>query len=198
MADPVTLTAIGLGSSLAGGLIGAKGASDEGAAQQQMYNYQAAVAKINVQIDTQNAEWARTQGEIQAVQYGQRAAQQRGQIIANQGASGIQVGSGSAGEVVRSQGQITQMDLAQIRNNAQKVAYDYDTKAIADKNQATLDVMAGANAKQAGEIKAASTLISTAGSVSSKWLGAQQAGVFGGGSGSIDLYGPEFTKVGTY
>jgi len=185
--------------TVAGGAVQAEGDLQQGTREQQMYNYQSAVAQINAQIDTQNAEWARTQGEIQAVQYGQKASQQRGQIIAAQGASNIAVGSGSSAEVVRSQGLITSMDLAQIRNNAAKTAYDYDTKAIADKNQAGLDVLAGQNALEASKIKATSTMIGTASSVASKWSQASAAGMFGKaeGGGTIDLYGPEFTKVGT-
>lgn len=198
MADPVTLGVIGLGTSLAGGLLSAKGQEDSGAAQQQMFNYQAAVAKINSDIDLQNADWARNTGEITARQYGERASQTRGQIIANQGASNIAVGQGSSGEVTRSFKDITALDLGQIRSNAAKTAYDYDVKSTMDLNQSTLDIMSGTNAKKAGDINATASILGTVGSVSSKWFQGQQAGMWGGTSkGGIDLYGPEFTKVGT-
>ena len=178
MADPATLGAIGVGSSLAGGMLSAYGAERTGAAQQQMYNYQAQVAQINVNIEKQNAEYALNQGEQQAQQFGLRAGQQRGQIIAAQGASGIAVGSGSNAAVVSSQDLLTRMDLTQIRSNAAKTAYDFNVKATTDVNQATLDVLAGANAKTAGDINAASSILGTIGSVSSKWLQGQQSGMW--------------------
>jgi hypothetical protein len=74
------------------------------------------------------------------------------------------------------------MDQAQIRDNAAKVAYDYSTKSTMDLNQASLDVMAGENAKTAGDINAMSSIIGTVGSVSSKWMQGQQMGLWGGKS----------------
>lgn len=170
--------AIGIGASLAGGALSAYGASKSGAAQQQMYNYQAQVAQLNSQIDKQNAEYALNQGEQEATQYGEKASQQRGQIIANQGASNIQIGTGSAGQVVQSQKTLTNLDLTQIRSNASKTAYDYDVRSTADTNQATLDVMAGDNAKTAGNISAAASILGTVGSVSSKWLQGNTIGMW--------------------
>jgi hypothetical protein len=71
------------------------------------------------------------------------------------------------------------MDLTQIRSNAAKTAYDFSTKATMDLNQATLDTMAGANARTAGDINAASSILGTVGSVSSKWLQGKQMGMWG-------------------
>lgn len=170
--------AVGIGSSLAGGILSAFGAEKSGQAQQQMYDYQAQIAKINANIDKQNAEYAITQGEQEAGQYGERAAQQRGEIIARQGASNIAIGSGSNAGVVRSQDLLTRMDLTQLRSNAAKTAYDYETRSTFDTNQATLDVMAGKNAKTAGDIGAASSILGTVGSVSSKWMQGRTIGMY--------------------
>jgi hypothetical protein len=148
-----------------------------------MYDYQAQVATLNAGIDKQNAEYASNQGEIQATQYGEKAAQQRGAIKVAQGASGIQVGTGSNADVVASQGKITNLDLTQIRSNAAKTAYDFQVKSAMDTDQATLDTMSGNNAKTAGEIGAFSSILGTVGSVSSKWLQGKTAGLWGGGSG---------------
>jgi hypothetical protein len=157
----------------------ASGAQQEGTATQQMYNYRAQVAKINAGIDKQNAEWSRTKGEMEAGQYGQKAAQQMGQIKVAQAASGLDVNTGSAARVQKSQSDITRMDLSMIRANAGKIAYDYETKSVMDENQATLDVMAGKNAKRAGEIKAASSILGTVGTVASKWQQGKSTGLWG-------------------
>jgi len=175
--------AIGIGTSLAGGLLSAFGAKQTGENQQAMFNYQAQVARINSQIDKQNEEYARNQGEIQATQYGMKARQQAGAIRAAQGASNIDVNSGSAAKVQADQRFIAQTDLTQIRSNAAKVAYDYDVKSVMDLNQANLDVMAGENAKQAGQINAMSSILGTVGSVSSKWLQGGQQGMWSTGIG---------------
>lgn len=169
---------VGIGATLAGGMLSAFGASKEGAATQSMYNYKAQVARINADIDRQNAAWARTKGEKEAGQYGLKAAQQRGQIVAAQGASGLDVNSGSNRDVQQSQEKIKDMDLSMIRENAAKIAYDYETKATMDENQATLDTMAGENAKSAGEIKAAGSILGTVSTVSSKWQQGSSIGLW--------------------
>ena len=176
--------AIGMGASLAGGIMGAVGAEKTAAAQQQMYNYQAGIAQINSKIDLQNADYARNVGEIQATNYGIKAAQELGNIKTAQSASNIDVNSGSAVDVRTSQSKVAQMDLTQIRSNAAKTAYDFDVKSTMDLNQSTLDIMGGENAKQAGDINAMSSIIGSVGSVSSKWMQGNQAGMWGSGSGS--------------
>jgi hypothetical protein len=170
--------AVGLGATLAGGLLSAYGNEKQGQAQQSMYNYKAQVSHINSQINRQNAAWARAKGEKEAEQYGMKAAQQRGQIRAAQGASNIDVNSGSAKEVQRSQEKIKNMDMSSIRENAAKIAYDYETRAVMDENQAGLDVMAGGFAKKAGNMKALESIIGSVSTVSSKWQQGSSIGLW--------------------
>lgn len=169
---------VGLGATLAGGLLSSYGASKEGAATKQMYDYRAQVAKINADIERQNAAWARDRGEKQAEQYGMKAAQQRGQIIAAQGASNIEIGSGSSKAVRESQQKITAIDMGQIRSNAAKVAYDYETKAFMDENQGKLDTFAGEQAEKAGKIKAMGSILGTVSGVSTKWQQGKSIGLW--------------------
>jgi hypothetical protein len=177
--------AIGMGASLAGGILGAVGAEKSGQAQQAMYNYQAGVAKINSQIDLQNADYARKQGEIQATQFGLKEAQVEAGIKTTQAASNLDVNSGSNLDVQRSQRTLGQMDMAQIRSNAAKTAYDFDVKSTMDLNQSTLDVVAGQNAKTAGDIQAMSSIIGSVGSVATKWSAGSTAGMFPAGPGFV-------------
>lgn len=170
--------AVGLGATLAGGLLSAFGAQQSGDAAQKAYNYRAQVSRINADINRQNAEWARTKGEREAVQYGMKAAQVRGQIKIAQAASGLDVNSGSARDVQQSQEKIKSMDLATIQANAAKIAYDYDSKAVMDENQAQLDVMSGDNAKRAGDIQALGSIIGSVSSVSSKWQQGRTTGLW--------------------
>ena len=177
------LGAVGIGATLAGGITSAIGAESSAAATQQSYNYQAGVAQINSTIDLQNADYARSQGETQAMQYGLQAGQRQAQIRNTQAASGLDVNSGSAAAVQASQKTITGIDTAQIRSNAAKTAYDYDVKSTMDLNQSTLDVMAGDNAITAGNFQAASSILGSVGSVSSKWNQGTTSGMFASNSG---------------
>lgn len=170
--------AVGMGATLAGGITSAIGAEKTGEAQQAAFNYQAGVARINSQIDLQNADYARQQGENEATQFGMKAGQQGAAIKAGQAASGLDVNSGSAVAVQGSQRTITSMDLSRIRSNAAKTAYDFDVRSTMDLDQATLDVMGGQNAKIAGDINATSSILGSVGSVASKWNQGTTSGLF--------------------
>jgi hypothetical protein len=187
MTSPSAIGGVGAGASLAGGLLSAFGAEKAGQATQQMDNYKAAVAQINSKIDLQNADYAVNQGEQQSLTYGLKEAQTMGTIRTSEAASGIDVNSGSASQVQASQRTIAGIDTTTIRSNAAKVAFDYDTKSVMDLNDSTLDTMAGINAKTAGDINAASSIIGTVGSVSSKWLSGKQSGLFGSSSNPTDV-----------
>jgi hypothetical protein len=201
MASPSTVGTIGLGSTAAGGVLSAFGNVFSGMSQNKMYKYQAQVARINSQIDLQNADYARNKGEIDSVQYGMKAAQRRGQITAAQGASGLDVHGGSATDVRASQQKVSQMDMNQIRSNAAKTAYDFTVQSVNDLNQAGLYDKAAKNSVTSGILNGLGSIIGTAGSVSSKWLQGRQMGLFGNSSsnsnlGGIDLYGPDQNVVG--
>lgn len=189
MASPTAVGSVGLGATAAGSALSAYGAYEGGQSQSRMYGYQAQVAQINSNIALQNADYARMQGEQQSVIEGRKGAQQLGGIRAAEGASGLNVNSGSAAQVQASQKGTTALDLNQIRSNAAKTAYDFDVQSTEDINQAGLYTAASANAKTAGDISALSSIVGGAGSVSSKWLAGQQQGLWGGagssGSGSM-------------
>lgn len=196
-----TLGAVGLGTSLAGGIMQAFGAKRQGEANAQMYAYQAQVAKYNADIDKQNADYARYVGERSAANFGLKQRQVEGQVRTGKAASGLDVNSGSAVDVQASARKVGQMDMATIRENAAKTAYDYEVKAVNDINQAGLYDAASSNAKSAGNLNMMASLISTAGSVSSKWMAGAQSGLWNGGGGGvassgITLYGPDQNVVG--
>jgi len=180
MADPATIGMISMGSTLIGGIMQGEGKKQSYEAQSRVYNYQSQVAKINSDIDKQNADYAINKGEQQAVIAGMKGAQEFGHIRAGQAASGFDVNTGSNADVQAGQRKITAMDMDTIRANASKVAYDYNVKSVEDINQAGLYTMASSNASQAGDLALMSSLVSTAGSVSDKWLSGRQSGLING------------------
>ena len=188
MANPVTAGAslVGLGSTIFGALTQATGAATAGQAQEQTNKFLGTQAFYNSQVAEQNSALAREHGEAEAQKYGIGARERMGQIKASQASSGLDVNSGSAIQVQKSQQLVSDMDLDQIRANAAKTAYNFDVEAVQDKNQGQLYFMSGSNAAKAGAINATSSIISGAGSVASKWLQASQGGTFAGVGGALN------------
>lgn len=189
MASPSVMGNIGIGASGAGSLLSAFGALQGGQAQQQMFNYQAGVANLNSQLALQNRDLALATGETEEEKYGMGAAQRAGSIRAGEGASGIDLGSGSKAAVQSSQQLVSDIDLSTIHNNAAQKAYNFQVQSTEDVAQAGAYTAAGSNAAEAGQIKALGSLVSGAGSVASKWTQGQSVGLNSSGNG-LPSYNP--------
>lgn len=188
MANPNTLTSVGggatsgaaagsmlgpwgaLAGAVVGGAFGAYGASKTADAQSQAYQYQAGIAQMNAQIGKQNADYERHVGEVQAQQEGMKTAQVIGDTKAKQAGSGIDVNSGTSAAVRDTQHEIGQYDQATIRSNAARRAYGYEVEAASATASGNLASFSASNARTAGNIGIASSLISAGGSVASKWM----------------------------
>jgi hypothetical protein len=172
-----------MGATAGGSIMSAFGSLASGEANKSMYDYQSGIAKLNQQIDLQNATFATQQGEQQAQQYGLKAGQQMGQIKTAQASSGFDVNSGSNAQVRTSQAHLNSLDTDVIRSNAAKTAYNYTEQASVAGAQSQLYTMAGTNAMAAGEIGFGSSILGGVGSVSSEWLKySQVSGASGMGS----------------
>lgn len=182
MAAPI-IGAVGLGSSLLGGITGAAGSLMQGSAQSKSYKYQAGVAQLNKQVALQNAEYSIRAGETQAQQSGMKTKFMVGKEKAAQGASGVDVNVGSTQQVRESQEQVGRMDQSIIRDNAGRRAYSYEVEATNYEAQSKADLAAAKTSKTAGYIGAFSSILGSATSVSSKWMQGQQAGLWGGSGG---------------
>lgn len=179
MAAPTAIGAIGLGSSLVGGIFKGIGASERADANAAMYSYQAGIAEYNRKVALQNADYSRMVGEQKAMLYGMKAGQEYAGAKAGRAASGLDVNSGSSVDVLNSIRSVAKIDTDQIRANAAKTAYDYEVAASGDAMQAQVYNMASSNARRAGEIDMMGSIIGTAESVSSKWLQGRSAGLWG-------------------
>jgi len=226
---------VGIGSSILGGITGAMGAKTQAAGQQigiagsmlqtigqafgfkaqaQQYEYQsninqyqAAVADMNKKIAEQNADYELDVGEITGEQIGMKYRHDLGTAKAAQGASGIDVNSGSSVEVRESMVEMGQWDQALNKASAARRAYGYTVEAANASAQAdvyrytaTMNTAQAANAMTAagitekalplqqqamslagtaGNINAFGSLVNTAGSVASKWTSGNMSGLFG-------------------
>ena len=175
------VAAVGMGLQAGGGVAGAIGSISGGISQQQMYNYQAGIARLNAQIAEQNATYAEQVGENQAQRYGLQAQNRLGRIKVAQASSGLDVNTGSSAQVRSSQRLLSQMDLATIRSDAAKTAYNYRVQGVQFGAQANLDTIAGQNARISGLIGADSSIVGAASSITGTYLRGAQLGMFGGG-----------------
>jgi hypothetical protein len=173
------LPIVAVGASVLSAGIGAFGAIQSSQAQSAAASYQAQVAANNATIAQQNATYATQAGNAQASNQQIANAQKEGQIKAALGASGLDVNQGSAFRTQVGQQETDALDVENIRNNAARQAYGYQSQASGYQAQAGLDTMTAQQASAAGPLSAAGSLLSGA---SSTALTAQKFGLIGGSS----------------
>lgn len=162
---------------LIGGVINANAAQEQGQAQQNMYNYKAQVARINQQVNKQNAAWALQAGETQAQERGLHARQAIASQKTVQSASGFDVNSGSNQRVREDMSSVSAFEQNTLRWDAAKTAYGYEIKAVSDEAESNLDVMAGQQAKEAGDIGEITSYLNAGSRVADKWSQAMTLGM---------------------
>lgn len=173
-----TLANIGTGASIGGGLLQVFGNLFEGESSSNKFKYQAGMSRMNAMINRQNADMERTIGEREAARSGMKTAFTTSNIRTGQAAQGGLVDSGSNADVVQGQHDVGLLDQETIRNSAARRAYGFDVKAVEDETSAGMYDKASRNAKTGSYIKAASSILGTAGSVSNKWLDAKKHGLY--------------------
>lgn len=181
--DPGTMGAMAIGSSVISGGLGAIGAKFSADASSDSFNFKAGIAKLNSDIDKQNASWAINSGAIKAENYGLKAGQEMSDTKVTQAASGLDVNSGSKEAVRDSQQEVAKYDQGLIRADAAHTAHGYEVKAAADTAEASMDIAAASNAQKAGKLGILSSLIGGATSVASKWTQGNTIGMWSGSSG---------------
>jgi hypothetical protein len=176
---------------------GFKAQAQQSKYQSNISKYQAGVADVNKEIAKANANYSRDVGEVEAQQAGMKAHAELGEMIAQQGASGLKVDSGSSTKVRESMVEIGQYTQSVIRSSAAKKAYGYEVEAMqygaqadvyrytAEQHDAQaenamtaagiteqsygLQDKAMANVGKAEGINIMGSLVGTAGSVATKW-----------------------------
>ena len=170
--------------SLAGAGTKAVGAFNASSAQRSSLDYQASVAANNAVLATDKASIATDNGQVAVENQDLKTAQTYGMQRANLAANGVDLGQGSALDLLTSTKLMGERDADQLQTNALREAWGYKTQAADDtSNSAALRTMAG-NVSPVGS--AMTSLIGSAGQVSSAWktYSTAVAGVPGAGSGS--------------
>lgn len=180
MADPIT--AISLGSTVAGGIMGAVGAGQSAGATADAARYQAAVARNNRQMAGDSARYGVSAGRQQAQTQDFKNRAVQGQTLAAQSASGIDTQSGSPLEVRESQARLGRLDTENIMQRANLAAYGENIKATGFGAEAGLQEAKASSAESAGTTGILTSLISSGAGFGEKWLKFQNAGIPGFGS----------------
>lgn len=170
MGIETVLLGVSVAATLAGGAVSAMGAQQQAEASAASNRYQSQVAANNALIAQQNAQYAREAGQAAAYQNQYKIRRAIGEQKAQQGASGIDVNSGSPLDVRVSTAELGELDTLTLLNNAEREAYGYESQATNFMAQSRLDLMEADNDRTAGKFGVAKSLIGAASGVSDKWL----------------------------
>lgn len=167
-------------AGVAGAGVSAYSAHEAGVASQQQALYQAQVARNNQQIANQYATVELQKGAVLEQEKRQQTAQQESKIRAGVGASGLDVSTGSPLRLQSDTALLGEQDAQTIRNNSQRAAYGYQVQGLNYAGTAGLEDMAASNAARTGALGEWSSIIGGASTVSSRWAGFSNQGIFGG------------------
>lgn len=144
-----------LGVMAAGLVLGAVGTVQQGQAANNAANFQSQLAK-------RQAKDARARGAAAEAEQGLATRQLKGRQRAALAGGGVEVDTGSALDITSDTGQFGQLDALTVRNNAER-------EALRHQAEASLLQSTGQNQLTGSFIGAGSTLLTSAGTVASKW-----------------------------
>ncbi len=182
--DPVTLGFVVAGASTASMGISALGAIQQGNQASQADKYNSQIAANNALIAKRNSTFAAQEGEVNAGIEQQKTRANVGAIKASQAANGVNINEGSAADVRASATELGELDAINIRSGAARTAYGYQNQATSDMQQSELDRRKSKYDKQAGYMKAGTTLLG-------QGTSAYQSGAFDSWMGGNSMNAPE-------
>lgn len=146
----------------AGTLITAGSAIIGGFAELQASNFQKQIALQNAQIAEENADRAILDSQLRQQEQDELTAAFIGDQIAQQGASGLSVSSGSSRRVRSTARRLGRQDALNIRKAGEDEARNFRIQATGQRNRATALGTRGQTSLLGGFLKASSSLVSRA------------------------------------
>lgn len=185
MSGGISASSVGTASLFAqgaGALASAYGAYTKSRGEQAAYEYQAKVAENNAVMARWQAEDATKRGQTAVMSHQLKVAALRGTQRASLAARGVDIGEGSALDILSGTDLMGTIDANTITDNAAKEAWAYRNQAANYTGNAALLKMRADNESPFGA--AAGSLLTGAGSVASSWYRMTQTGLFSTGSKS--------------
>ena len=139
--------------------ISAAGAIQQANAQADAANYQAKVQENNAKIAEFKARDAVVRGNEEQKKQRQHTAQVAAKQRAAQAANGIDTTYGSALDAAIDTAMLGELDALTVQSNSYREAYDHKIDATNERAGAELSRMEARNAKKAGFLNAAGTLV---------------------------------------
>lgn len=161
------MSGLGTGLQIAGILGQTVGAYKKSSLEQTAYEFQSQVAKRNAGIAQLQASDALNRGAKTENAVRQKTAQLKGAQRADLAARNIDLGSGSALDILTSTDHMGEIDALKARDNANKEAWGYGVQAQNYADDSKLLDWRGS--QQSPVSDAASTLLTGAGHVASSW-----------------------------
>lgn len=158
MCEPTTLLLVSTGLSIIGGVQQYQAAKAEG-------EYAEAVANENAKINDLRAEQAAQIGNIEEERQRRRVRQMLGSQRAAFAANNVDMGTGTAVEVLGDTAGFGEADALAIRSNALREAWGFRVGAMDDRAR-------GRAARAAGRNSAIGTLLTTGAQVAGSWANA--------------------------
>lgn len=137
----------------------AVGAIQQGNAASAAAGYNAKVAAQNAELARQNAAFAGAQGEQNVAAVGAENKARLAAIEAQQAASGVDVGSGSFSQVRQSASKLGMLNALNIRSEAARRAYGFQTEATNYDAQSRLSKSQAKSAKIGGYLSAGGAIL---------------------------------------
>lgn len=153
----------GMGMQAFGAGYKAVGAYNQAATQKGVLNYQAQVAQNNATVANMQASQEQLIGQQQEQTQRLQGAQVYGAQRAAMAANGVDLGEGSASNVLTTTDYMNERDALTIRDNAMRRAWGYQVQAQNMDNEASVDRSMGSSINPA--MSAAGSLLTSAGSV---------------------------------
>lgn len=163
-----------IASTIAAGAVSAVGAVQQSNAQSAQAKYYAGVARNNEILAKRAADDARERGRIDELNQRIKTSQLVGRQRASLAANGVDVGTGSAIDLIEDTFKIGETDALTIRANAERDASAYLAQASGFRGEAGLYDASRRNIRGALPFELASTALSTTGTVAGQWYNWQQ------------------------
>lgn len=158
---------MGFELAAAGAVMGAMGAYNSAGQQKSSLNFQAGMSDINARMAEQAAQTTLSAGQRDEQNARLKTAALKGTQTANLAANGVDLGSGSATNILTTTDVMGESDALTINANTSRAALAQRTQAVNYQNDALLK-RATAGSINPG-MAAFSSLLGSAGSVAAKW-----------------------------
>lgn len=140
--------------------LSALGSIAQGKAASASAKFNSQIEANNAEIAKQNAAFASQEGAANTAAEQQKTRATVGAIKAAQAANGVDVNTGSAVDVRSSASALGELNAINIRSNAARQAYGYQTQSTSAQSQSALDKQQAKYDTESGDIDAGKTFLS--------------------------------------